>query len=235
VVPFRVLSRTNLAGSFPSTSLTSISFASFRLRTLDLSSRSFSYSDPLFSITSGLFLQNTRSGGTSLLLSFKINNIQPLFPRPVTAVATGVLQGRVLLGLRNPPALATTRSGTSVTIDFVRPLFHILTNCFSRNSLPFKTIQIAPEVGPRRLRYFGCAPSNFRPSDIHTARPSDFWYSAGISGWPRHVQGAAVHGVSPGAAVNHMPCGGIAMCNFCGVSRVLAYGCAETRSDERAG
>ena len=32
------------------------------LRTLDLSLRSFSHSDPLFSITSALFLQNTRGG-----------------------------------------------------------------------------------------------------------------------------------------------------------------------------
>ncbi len=57
---FRVLSRTNLAGSSPSTS--SISFASFRLRTLFLSLRSFFDSRPLFSITSVLFLQNTRGG-----------------------------------------------------------------------------------------------------------------------------------------------------------------------------
>src|SRR5216683_6864408 len=63
MVLFRVLSRTNLAGSSPSTSFTSsISFTSFRLRTLKLSLRSFSDSRPLFSITSALFLQNTRSG-----------------------------------------------------------------------------------------------------------------------------------------------------------------------------
>src|SRR5260370_27830539 len=60
MVPFRVLSRTNLAGSSPSTS--SISFTSFRLRTLDLSLRSFSDSRPLFSTTSTLFSQNTRGG-----------------------------------------------------------------------------------------------------------------------------------------------------------------------------
>jgi len=55
-----VLSRTNLAER---TSLTSsISFISFRLRTLKLSCRSFSHPDPLFSITSALFLQNTRGG-----------------------------------------------------------------------------------------------------------------------------------------------------------------------------
>src|SRR5712692_10418735 len=66
MVPLRVLSRTNLAGFFPF--ISSISCASFRLRTLDLSLRSFCDSRPLFSITSGLpavagpFLQNTRGG-----------------------------------------------------------------------------------------------------------------------------------------------------------------------------
>src|SRR5216684_6171983 len=63
MVPFLVLSRTNLAGFSPSTSFTSsISFTSFRLRTLFLSLRSFLDSRPLFSITSALFLQNTRGG-----------------------------------------------------------------------------------------------------------------------------------------------------------------------------
>src|SRR5713226_8574045 len=60
MAPFRVFSRSNLAGSSPFTS--SISFTSFRLRTLDLSLRSFLDSRPLFSITSALFLQNTRGG-----------------------------------------------------------------------------------------------------------------------------------------------------------------------------
>jgi hypothetical protein len=61
MVPLRVLPRTNLARFALSTS--SISFLSFRLRTLDLSLRSFSHPDPLFSTTSALFLQNTRGGG----------------------------------------------------------------------------------------------------------------------------------------------------------------------------
>src|SRR6266851_10036623 len=66
MVPLRVLSRTNLAGSAPSTSFTSsISFISFRLCTLKLSCRSFSHSDPLFSITSALFSQNTGGVGTN--------------------------------------------------------------------------------------------------------------------------------------------------------------------------
>src|SRR5258708_13387839 len=60
MAPLRVLSRTNLAEG---TSLTSsISFISFRLRTLKLSCHSFSDSRPLFAITSALFLQNTRGG-----------------------------------------------------------------------------------------------------------------------------------------------------------------------------
>ena len=64
MVPLRVLSRTNLAGCPPSISCTSsISFASFRLRTLDFSLRSFSHLDPLFSITSALFSQNTGGCG----------------------------------------------------------------------------------------------------------------------------------------------------------------------------
>ncbi len=58
-----MLSRTNFAESSPSNSLSSsISFTSFRLRTLFLSLRSFSHPDPLFSITSALFWQNTRGG-----------------------------------------------------------------------------------------------------------------------------------------------------------------------------
>src|SRR6266849_6872200 len=63
MVPLRVLSRTNFAESSPSNSLSSsISFTSFRLRTLKLSCRSFSDSRPLFSMTSALFWQNTRGG-----------------------------------------------------------------------------------------------------------------------------------------------------------------------------
>src|SRR5216684_7864226 len=99
MVPFRVLSRTNLAGLSPLTPFTSsISFSSFRLRTLDLSLRSFSRPDPLFSITSALFLQNTRGGGISTSLPFGISNIQPLscpervvrrVLRPVATLATG--------------------------------------------------------------------------------------------------------------------------------------------------
>src|SRR5713226_6490994 len=73
MAPFRVFSRSNLAGSSPFTS--SISFTSFRLRTLDLSLRSFLDSRPLFSITSALFLQNTR-GGTPLREIFRCTEAQ---------------------------------------------------------------------------------------------------------------------------------------------------------------
>ena len=59
------------------------------LRTLFLSLRSFPRSNRLFSIACGLFLQNTRGGGTSASLPFGINNIQPFFPLPVANVATG--------------------------------------------------------------------------------------------------------------------------------------------------
>ncbi len=61
IVTFRVLCRTNFVDRHSSTS--SISFPSNLLRTLHLSCRSFHSSRPLFSTTSGLFLQNTRGGG----------------------------------------------------------------------------------------------------------------------------------------------------------------------------
>src|SRR5258707_1338143 len=89
MVPLRVLSRTNLARSSPSTSFTSsISFTSFRLRTLDLSLRSFLDSRPLFSITSTLFLQNTR-GGIPLPELVRCTEAQKcLFVTPLLATLT---------------------------------------------------------------------------------------------------------------------------------------------------
>src|SRR5712692_7742800 len=89
MVPLHVLSRTNLAGSSPSISFTSsISFASFRLRTLKLSCRSFSDSRPLFSITSALFSQNTR-GGTPLPELVRCTEAQKcLFVSPLLATLT---------------------------------------------------------------------------------------------------------------------------------------------------
>src|SRR5712692_9868136 len=89
VVLFRVSSRTNLAGSSPPISFTSsISFASFRLRTLNFSLRSFSHTDPLFSITSALFLQNT-PGGTPLRDLVRCTEAQKcLFVSPLLATLT---------------------------------------------------------------------------------------------------------------------------------------------------
>src|SRR5260370_3674545 len=86
IVPFRVLSRTNLAER---TSLTSsISFISFRLRALKLSCRSFSHHAPLFSITSALFLQNTR-GGIPLREFARCTEAQKcLFVSPLLATLT---------------------------------------------------------------------------------------------------------------------------------------------------
>jgi len=89
MVPLRVLSRTNLAGSAPSTSFTSsISFTSFRLRTLDLSLHSFLDSRPLFSTASTLFLQNTR-GGIPLREIFRCTEAQKcLSVSPLLATLT---------------------------------------------------------------------------------------------------------------------------------------------------
>src|SRR5260370_16346720 len=88
-VAWRVLSRTNLAESSPSTSFaSSISFSSFRLRTLDLSLRSFLDSRPLFSTTSALFSQNTR-GGIPLRHFFPSNESQQsLFLSPLLSPLT---------------------------------------------------------------------------------------------------------------------------------------------------
>src|SRR5712692_8046429 len=60
VLPLRVLSRTNLSSSSRRSNPKPQRFS--ELRTLDFSLRSFSHADPLFSITSALFLQNTRGG-----------------------------------------------------------------------------------------------------------------------------------------------------------------------------
>src|SRR5712692_2467814 len=89
MVPLRVLSRTDFAESSPSNSLSSsISFTSFRLRTLFLSLRSFSHPDPLFSMTSALFWQNTR-GGIPLRELARCTEAQKcLFVTPLLATLT---------------------------------------------------------------------------------------------------------------------------------------------------
>jgi hypothetical protein len=86
MVPLRVLSRTNPAGFALST--LSISFLSFRLRTLKLSCRSFSDSRPLFSTTCALFLQNTR-GGIPLRVLVRCTKVQKcLSVSPLLATLT---------------------------------------------------------------------------------------------------------------------------------------------------
>src|SRR5229473_844452 len=60
VIPLRVLSRRKLA--YCSRHSTPKPQCFSELRTLDFSLRSFSHSNPLFSITSALFWQNTRGG-----------------------------------------------------------------------------------------------------------------------------------------------------------------------------
>ncbi len=81
-----MLSRTNLVDRLSSTS--SISFTSFRLRTLFRSLRSFSRPDPLFSITSALFLQNTRGCGCLKNRPFRISDFPTLSLHSVAIVAT---------------------------------------------------------------------------------------------------------------------------------------------------
>ncbi len=238
MVPFRVLSRTNLAGCPPSISCTSsISFASFRLRTLDFSLRSFSHLDPLFSITSALFSQNTGGCGyqhfrVTLCLRRRMRHVALVSPVPSLDCVYFPSPRGCTTNLRF--------SLLGVSVPLWQPIlfalcFHTLTNCFSRNPFPFTSIQIPRGCVPPNFGIFGLHFLAFRSSDIHTVRPSDFWYSAGnFPAGPARWR-TVVYGVSAKAAVNQTPCGGIAMCNFCEVSFVLVYGCAETRSDERAG
>src|SRR5258708_24577472 len=136
MVPLRVLSRTNLAGSSPSTSFTSsISFASFRLRALDLSLRSFSRPDPLFSIACGLFLQNTGGGvSNTFALSFASTvtcgtwRLYPLYAQSL---------GAYFLSLRGYiPLRELVRCTEAQKCLFVSPLFATLTHSLSRKSFP---------------------------------------------------------------------------------------------------
>src|SRR6266851_8978013 len=134
MVPFRVLSRTNLAGCPPSISCTSsISFASFRLRTLDFSLRSFSHLDPLFSITSALFLQNTR-GGIPLREFVRCTEAQKcLFVSPLLATLTHSVSRKSFPchsyvntrdgGATVPPVSPSASLCLSGNRNFARPLF----------------------------------------------------------------------------------------------------------------
>ena len=86
MLPLRVLSRRNLA--YPSRRSTSKPPCFSDLPTLDFSLRSFSHSDPLFSITSTLFLQNTRGG---------IPPVRPLRSRVLTIVLHDPIPSRFSL------------------------------------------------------------------------------------------------------------------------------------------
>ncbi len=171
MIPFRVLSRTNLAER---TSLTSsISFISFRLRTLKLSCRSFSHPDPLFSITSALFLQNTRGVGYLKNLPSRISNFRTLFPAPVANVATehpakdahpgrpsGVEGSQIIphspLATRHSPLsswelLRCTEAQKCLSVS---PLLATLTHSVSRKSFPCHSYANTRDMGVTAPNFF---------------------------------------------------------------------------------
>jgi hypothetical protein len=95
------------------------SFAPILLPPLEISCLSFCSAFPLFSTACSLFFQNTRGGG--YLVRFVL----------VSASALRSLRLRVIVSLRSLSPLC----------------FHNLTNCLSRNSLLFTSMQIARGVG----------------------------------------------------------------------------------------
>src|SRR6202048_530513 len=108
---------------------------------------SFSCSRHLFSITSRLFLQNTRGGGTPGNRSFGISSLRTLFPAPVYNSVNAVVPRP--LSIRSRLSLPTTHSPhhpLSLSL-----CFHHLTNPFSRNPFPFTSIQNPGGVGGSRL------------------------------------------------------------------------------------
>src|SRR5216684_9247447 len=152
MVPFRVLSRITLADRCSSNfSTSSISFASFGLRTLKLSCRSFSDSRPLFSTTSALFLQNTR-GGIPLRDLVRCTEAQKcLSVTPLLATLTHSSSRKSF----PCHSYANTRDGgATIATNFERfysslatrhfppaLCFHTLTNPFSRKPFRFTSIQ----------------------------------------------------------------------------------------------
>ncbi len=140
MVPFRVLSRTNLAGCPPSISCTSsISFASFRLRTLDFSLRSFSHLDPLFSITSALFSQNTR-GGIPLREFVRCTEAQKcLFVSPLLATLTHSVSRKSF----PCHSYANTRDGGATVAPVSAPLFAFAIICATWRLYPLCPHSIA--------------------------------------------------------------------------------------------
>jgi hypothetical protein len=128
---------------------------------LDFSLRSFFTRRPLFSITSRLFSQNTRGGGTSTNLHLRISNIQTLFPRPACkAVNSHAIPARNPLSVYSVPLWQ---------IQFSFALcFHILTNCFPRKPFSFTTIRIARGCGGSSSfpSWFACAQASRGPRMI---------------------------------------------------------------------
>src|SRR5260370_25099665 len=131
MVPFRVLSRTNLVDRHSSTS--SISFPSNLLRTLHLSFRSFHSSRPLFSTTWGFFLQNT-GGGIPLRDFFRCTEaLACLFVSPLFATLTHSVSRKSFAC----HSYANTRDG-GVT---VAPVSASAPSCFGGkpNAMPHKS------------------------------------------------------------------------------------------------
>src|SRR5712692_6915386 len=154
MVPLRVLSRTNPAGFSPF--ISSISFSFFRLRTLDLSLRSFSDSRPLFSTTSALFLQNTR-GGIPLPELVRCTEAQKcLFVSPLPATLTHSLSRKSFAC----HSYANTRDGGATVAPVSTPLFAFAIICATWRLYPLWPQSIAHTsrhhrgVLPPRLRYF---------------------------------------------------------------------------------
>src|SRR5260370_41453123 len=134
MISLRVLSRTNLAGYSASISCTSsISFAFCRLRALDFSLRSFSRPDPLFSITSALFLQNTGGGvSNTFALSFASAvtcatwRLYPLYPHSIAH--TSCHHGPARRGGGVLPLRKLVRCTEAQKCLSVSPLFATLTH-----------------------------------------------------------------------------------------------------------
>jgi len=92
------------------------------LAPLCVSLPSFFMPRPLFSITSSLFLQNTRGGGTFANPPLRISNIQTLFSRPVCKAVTDPIPRRSPFSVPSVPPPAPTRVRVANPV-FVRPLF----------------------------------------------------------------------------------------------------------------
>ena len=117
------------------------SFVINGLAPLCVSLPSFFTPRPLFSITSSLFLQNTRGGGTFANPPLRISNIQTLFSRPVCRAVTdphpspesflGALGASACpdrVGVANPVFVRPLFSQPYESLFSQLPCFHIHTN-----------------------------------------------------------------------------------------------------------